>query len=211
MARRFRRSFRGRRRSQWRNQAWGYTPIGEINGEPGLFSCAVEQPPGTQAFWPVLTNQMFAPAAGEAPFKQERVLCLRTLGEIELFYSYAISSEAKITSQVRWALALLDEEAVSDVTYLFPSLFLPDFAQTERVLLTGIAQPVAGVAEVLSETTTFWRNRAWIKFDQGLKTKVETGSTIWLVTEVANCAQASPGAAQLSPWLLGYTRALWRD
>jgi len=200
--------FRGRSRSQWRNQAWGYTPIGEANVN-GHFTCAAEQPPGTQAFWPVLTNEMFAPAASSAPFKQERVLCLRTIGQVELFYSFAV--EDRIPSQVRWALALLDEEAVSDVAYAFPSLFLPDFAQTERVLLTGIAKPVAEAVTTLVDVGNFSRCRAWIEWDQGLKTKVETGSTIWLVTEVALCDDAFPGVANLAPWLLGYTRALWRD
>lgn len=206
-----RRSFRGRRRSQWRNQAWGYTPIGEANAN-GHFTCAAEQPPGTQAFWPVLTNEMFAPAASTAPFKQERVLALRTLGQVELFYSFAVGpGEDRMPSQVRWALALLDEEAVNDTAYAFPSLFLPDFAQTERVLLTGIAKPVAHASQIIPEVSDFTRNRAWIEWDQGLKTKVETGSTIWLVTEVALCDDAFPGVANLAPWLLGYTRALWRD
>jgi len=205
-----------RSRSQWRSQAWGYTPIGDINAN-GHFACPTLQAPGTQAFWPVLVNQMFGPEpdAADTPVKQERVLCLRTIGEIDIFYTrmgYSEGTPEEMPAQCRWVLALLDEEAVQDTTYLFTSLFLPMFHQSERVLLTGIAKPItewSSSADGGDEIEPRLISR--ITWDQKLRTKVETGSTLWLVTEFAFCDEANPVPMRGSGYLLGYTRALWRD
>jgi len=208
------RTFRGRSRSQWRNQAWGFTPIGDLNANEH-FGCPTLLPPGSQAFFPVLTNQMFGPdpniVGGDAPFKQERVLCLRTMGDVDLYYTANVNQQT--TSQYRWVLALLDEEAVSDVAYQFPSLFLPTFHQAERVLLTGIADHCGQYAlpSTNPDPDQVFRSTARIKWDQKLRTKVETGSTLWLVVEGGFCDDANPQPMQLSAYALGFTRALWRD
>jgi len=213
MARRMRRAGGFRRRSQWRNQAWGYTPIGDVNDENQLFMCPTLLDPGNQHFFPVLTNEMFGPstipANVDVPFKQERVLCLRTMGHLDLYYT--LNENDQLQSQARWVLALLDEEAVADATYSFPSLYLPSFHQSERVLLTGIAESVTGLAHVDQTPLGLHRDKCVIKWDQALKTKVETGSTLWLVIEMGICAEANPQPMMLAAYTLGYTRALWRD
>lgn len=207
MRRRSRRTFRGKSR-QWRANTWAYYPVGDIENESGLFQCREEIPPGNQAFYPILVDQNFNPGANNPPFAQERIVCLRTLGEIDFIYSAALTGQ--VPSQIRWAVALLDEEAVADVTYLFPSLYSLDFHANERVLLTGIAKwhgvnpQDEGTGPIPS------RIGARIEWDQKLGTRLETGTTLWLVIEVQYCLDANPDQAILSPWALGFTRALWR-
>jgi len=200
-----RRSFRGRR-SNWKQNTWGYTPIGDLDAQDN-FSCRERLMPFEQSFWPVLVDDQFNADENNAPFQQERIVCMRCIADIDFLGDVGPPDQALVLPPVRWALARLDEEAVQDVTYLFPSLFGIDFHLNERVLLTGNLERTPPEAAAFVPLRTTGR----IKFDQTLNTRVETGDTIWLVIETGACDEDAPSPSLLRNWFaVGFTRALWR-
>jgi len=208
MARRMRRraSSRGSSRT-WRQNTWGFTPIGDLN-QFDVFACFEQNATGTQVFYPILVDDMFNADANNAPFQQERIVCIRHMGDVRIRHAAGAVFE-QMPPLVRYVVARLDEEAVADITYQFPSLFSLDFHLNERVLLSGHAEFDGQHHEPLNDGVRRWEKIVW---DQKLPIRLETGETLWLVLETGPCQEDRPlpVATEGSYFVSGYTRALWR-
>jgi len=206
-----RRSFRGSS-AKWRSNTWGFTPIGDLN-QNDVFACREQVGPygsGIQAFYPILVDDMFSGNVNFNPFNQERVTCIRHMGSVDILFDLPDGGQNPL---VRWCIARLDEEAVQDVTYAFPSLFGIDFLLQERILQVGDAPYTGNFYQVSTEQPTgVPRERARIEWDLKNPIRLETGETLWFVIEAQPCEDNRPLPVPdtASMFIQGWTRALWR-